>query len=232
MRYALVFLFVLGCRGPKSADAAPPSKESIVQALERYEALSAEREKETASKVDSLAETVGNSTAELEAVKEELRGVKAGMESLEDKVEGLQKLLTVSDQPASVVPQIGESPGLVIEIAEPWREEVTLHGKPLDVAATIKQHYVRRWTHPGTIDSHLAEHGVAGFQGLDDETKERLHSALHEMGQAPAKAVTKSRTVYRAPVAVPSQRCPNGQCPSVRQYGYQQSRSRLFGWRR
>lgn len=248
MRYAMLFLFAIGCHGPKSADAAPPSKETIVQALERYDALAVKRAEATDGKVDGLAATVGNQTSELEAVKEELRAIKAQTATIEKYVKsmngdvvqivdllGVKSELSIEVPKAPDPPQLSESDSS-LKVDAPPAEAAgqrvsgpTLNGKPLDVAAVIKANYRRRWSHPGTIDSHLTEHGVAGFSGLDNETKERLHSALHEMGQTPAKAVVKERTVYRAPV--PVQNCPSGQCPNARSYGYQQSRVRLFGRR-
>lgn len=232
MRYLVLMLLLLGCGpGPKSAKAAPPSKDTIVEMLEKkleeHRTQSIERQKSTETKVDSLAETVGNNTAELEGVKEQLKGLKS-------VVEDLRKLLTLDAVPPVSVPQVP-----VAEKPEPPKAEPkpspTLHGKPLDVSATIAANYKRMWTFPGSIDEHLAEHGVKGTEGLDHKTKRKLHSALHEMGLKPAKVAAKPPVVMNAAVVVP-QSCPNGRCPNVQQYpywqGYQQ-RNRLFGraWR-
>lgn len=223
MKSTIFFAIVAltGCAA--QGEDAKPARETYTNALLRVD-----------TSIKGLAETQGNTNAELEAIREELKAVKQEVSDLSAGVESLNKLLTASEAPEAPVLQIRvpdppavKADAAPIENAE--RRTVTLNGKPLDVAAVIKTNYKRRWSHPGTIDSHLTEHGVAGFASLDNETKERLHSALHEMGQAPAKAVAKERTVYRAPVSVQS--CPNGQCPNV-QYGYSRSRSRLFGWRR
>ena len=200
------------------ADAGKP-KETYTQAVQRFEAS-----------LESVNETLGNNTAELEAVKEELRAVKSSVDSL-------QKLLTVDSELSVPVPPVRvDAPKVDAPPVESGGNRLsgpTLNGKPLDVSATIAASYVRMWSFPGSIDDHLKEHGVAGAGGLDYETKRKLHSALHEIGNAPAKSVVKERTVVRQPVAVP-QNCPNGQCPTGRpmQYGYQQTRQRLFGrWR-
>lgn len=204
-----VLLILAGC-----AAQAEDKRPTYTEALESFR-----------SEVASVNATLGNNTAELEGVKEELKAVRAGVGRIE-------KLLSVDTEISIEVPKAADPPS---EKTEPKFQSgvapvkaVTLHGKPLDVAAVIKSNYHVRWTHPGTIDSHLQEHGVAGFEGLDNETKEKLHSALHEMGESPSKAIVKQRAVVTLPMA--SGGCPNGRCP-LQQQAYYTSRSRLFGRR-
>lgn len=196
-------------------------KESYTAAVARFEAT-----------VAGLAETQGNTNAELEGIKNELRGLKG-------EVAEIRSLLSVDAEISIEVPKaadvcVPESPPVKSDAAPIENTRTvgpTLNGKPLNVAATIKANYRRMWSFPGSIDSHLAEHGVAGTAGLDYETKRKLHSAIHEMG-IPAKAVVKERTVVKAPMALPQSSCPNGQCPNVQQYGYYSNRRGLFGrWR-
>ncbi len=230
MRYVLLFLLLVGCDEQLArGDDAPEKRETYTAAVQRYEAS-----------VASMSQTLGNNTSELEAVKNELKALRLTLDSLEGQVGDVHKLLTVDTEISLPVPGPPAEPTLAppVKVDAPPKDAdrhtagVTLHGNPLNVAAAIKANYRRMWSYPGSIDSHLAEHGVAGFQGLDHETKRKLHSALHEMGSAPAKAVTKSRVVVKAPVVLPqSSSCPNGNCPNAA-YGYSRSRSRLFGWRR
>lgn len=240
MRYLVLMLLLLGCGpGPKSAKGAPPSKETIVEALDRYDALSVKRDGEMAAKVDGLAETVGNQTAELNGFREE---TKAELKALRADQKKILDMLSVDTAISIEVPKapdpqpetVSSSPAPVKADAPPAeaadRRTVTVNGKQIDVAATIKANYRRMWTFPEkemSIDQHLAEHGVKGAEGLDYDTKRKLHSALHEMGVEPMKA---KRVVVKAPIVLPQQSCPNGRCPNV-QYGYS-TRSRLFGFRR
>jgi hypothetical protein len=201
----------LGGRVAKGDDQPAAPKESYTAAVARFE-----------STVAGLAETQGNTNSELEGIKEELKALKK-------QVADLNLLLTVDAEISVPVPKAIDAPP--VEKAEQKVAGPTLHGKPLNVAATIKANYRRMWSFPGSIDSHLAEHGVKGTEGLDYETKRQLHSALHEMGQAPAKVVVKERVIAKAPIVLPQQSsCPNGRCPNM-QYGYS-NRSRLFGFRR
>jgi hypothetical protein len=213
----LLAIALIGCGpGPKSARSEDKPKESYTAAVARFE-----------STVAGFAETQGNTNAELEGIKFELKALKG-------EVAEIRSLLSVDAEISIEVPKAVEPPKVDAPPAESAGERVsgpTLNGKPLNVAATIKANYRRMWSFPGSIDSHLAEHGVAGTAGLDYETKRKLHSAIHEMG-LPAKAVVKERVVVKAPLALPQQSCPNGQCPNVRAYGYSTGRSRLFGWGR
>lgn len=209
MRYLMFLVIFAGCHGPKSADAAPPKNETIVAALERYNALAIERQKSTEAKVDTLAETVGNATAELEAVKEELRA--------------LQKLLTVADEIAVPVPKVDAPP------PEQAGQRITFKGKPIDVDSWLRRS-VTTVEIVGDVDKHLREHGLAGdFSGLSRSQKIKLHSVAHSgvvSVQAPRKVVVN------APVMLPqSSNCANGNCVNP-QYGYQSQRRGLFGrWR-
>jgi hypothetical protein len=89
-----------------------------------------------------------------------------------------------------------------------------VRGEDLDVEEFIARWYKRPWTYPGSIDTHLVEHGVAraDLTGLTHSQKEHLHAALHEkeLAEKPApkvvQQVTAPRQVY--------QNCPGGVCPA------------------
>lgn len=209
MRYLLLLLVLAGCDNPKSAHAAPPSKETITEALERYHKL-------TDTKVDTLVETVGNNTAELEGVKEELKAVKAGQQKLLD-------LLTLPAVPAVPVPPAESKPAG--SAAQPARS-ITFQGKPIDVQAWLRRS-VTTVEIKGDVDAHLRDHGLDGdFSGLTRDQKIRLHSVAHSYG-VPLKS--SKPVVMNAAVVIPqASNCPNGNC---NRYGTV-TRQRLFGrWR-
>lgn len=76
------------------------------------------------------------------------------------------------------------------------------------------QWYKRPWTYPGSIDSHLIEHGVAraDLANLTHSQKERLHAALHEkeLAEKPAPKIVQQMAAYRQVY----QNCPGGVCPA------------------
>lgn len=83
--------------------------------------------------------------------------------------------------------------------------------------------YKARWTHPSTIEDHMAfDHGVS----VAGKTKEQLlaeHDAIHD-GIGPvhstrAATVTRSRSTYSS--------CPDGVCPTP-QSRYSAPRLRVF----
>ncbi len=208
MRYLILILALFGCGIAHGDDAPAAKKETYTEAVARYEASLA-----------GLSATVGNTNAELSAIEQRLG-------SVEKKLEVIEGLLT-PDVPSLSIPQI-IVPAPPAESASERVSGPTLNGKPLDVAAVIKANYRVQWSFPEkemTIDQHLAEHGVAGVDGLSYDQKRKLHSALHEMGEEPPKAVVKSRTVVKAPVVM-QQNCPGGVCPMQPRTYYYSTRSR------
>lgn len=186
--------------------------------------------------VDSVNETLGNNTSELEVVKGDVSLMKADVSKLLEILSVDAEISVPVPQSSAIPVPPAESPPVKAdappsEQADRHTAGPTLNGKPLDVAAVIRDHYRRSWTFPGSIETHLAEHGVQGVDGLSTDAKKRLHSALHEMGNAPAKVVVKAKSAP-LPIALPQSNCPNGKCPMPQQYGYQPERQRLFGrWR-
>jgi hypothetical protein len=211
MRYLLPLLLLAGCAA-KADDKSAAPKESYTAAVQRFEAA-----------VAANTATLGNTNADLEAIDQRLKSVEMG-------VKEIKSLLSVDSELSVNVPAPPAEPPPVKADAPPNdvdRRTVTVNGKQLDVAATIKANYRRMWSFPGSLDAHLVEHGVKGAEGLDYETKRQLHSALHEMGLS-TSVVTKERTVIKLPMS--SQSCPNGHCPNLQSYGFQ-SNNRVF-WRR
>lgn len=228
MRYAMLLLVLLGC-GP--ANGAPPSKETIVEALDRYDALAVKRDEAMAGKVEGLAETVGNQTAELNAVKEELKGVKTGLKAIENllTVEGeiSIKVPKAADPPAEAAPTRADAPP-----ASASDRRILFNGKPIDVNAWLHRSVKTvEISNRMSIDEHLRDHGLEGdFSRFSRAQKIQLHSCAHASGvplksAAPRKVVAKSMSV----VLPQASNCPNGNC---QKYGTVQERYRLFGGRR
>jgi hypothetical protein len=115
-----------------------------------------------------------------------------------------------------------------VDVASPPRatsKTVRINGRSVNATTYIARWYRQPWSYPGSIDTHLAEHGVSGFSGLTHAERERLHAAIHEEELRP---VGKS-----APARMPTQSCPSGNCP-LQQPAYQQPSGHwggLFGRR-
>jgi len=210
MRYLIIALLLVGCGpGPKSARGDDKPKETYTQTLTRVD-----------RSLESVNETLGNNTAELEAVKEELRAVKSSVDSL-------QKLLTVDSELSVPVPPVRvDAPP--VEAAE---QRITFNGKPIDLSEWMRRS-VTTVEIVGDVDKHLKDHGLDGdFSNLSRADKIRLHSVAHSTGQ-PLKSAAPRKVVVHAAVVMPANNgnCPNGNCARP-MYGYQ-TRSRLFGrWR-
>lgn len=205
MRYLFLLLALVGCGPSQMAVAAPPTKETIVEALERYHKL-------TDGKVDTLTVTVGNTNAELEAVKEELKAIR--------------DLLSVPDVVPVPVPPAESPPVKADAPPKDSDRRITFQGKPIDVQAWLRRS-VTFVDIRGDVDAHLRDHGLDGdFSGLTKTQKLQLHSVAHSTG-TPLKS---SKVVVNAAVVLPqSSNCQNGNCARM-QYGMQ-SRFRLFGGR-
>lgn len=200
----LAALALMGCT--VHGEDKPAAKETYTNALLRVD-----------TSIRGLSETVGNQTAELNDVKEQMKG-------LRNDFDALQKLLKVADEPAKEVPKVDAPP------VEQAGQRITFNGKAIDLANFLKSRAATVEI-VGDVDAHLRAHGYAGdFSGLSRDQKIRLHSVAHATGQ-PAKSTTKVVVRSSAPVMIPqSSNCANGNCANP-QYGYQQRRG-LFGrWR-
>jgi hypothetical protein len=96
------------------------------------------------------------------------------------------------------------------EVTDPNAEEGTIRtndGKQWFLSDFIGQYYRRPWSHPGTIDDHLADvHRVNLTEQFSTGLKEKLHAAIHEYESG-------SRAAPAARASEIAQNCPNGQCP-------------------
>ena len=202
MRYLFLLLALLGCNPGQLAHAAPPSKETIVEVLERYHKL-------TDGKVDALSETVGNQTSELEAIDQRLK-------SVETKLDTLNDLLALPTVPAVPVPSVeSAAPPRVEAVPAPLPQSaagraITFQGKPIDVQAWLRRS-VATVEIVGDVDKHLRDHGLDGdFSGLTRAQKIKLHSCAHASG-VPLKS--SKPVVMNAAVVIPqASNCPNGNC--------------------
>lgn len=213
MRYVVLALLLLGCNPGQMATGAPPTKETIVESLERYEALVAKHAESVGGKVDGLAETVGNATSELEAVKEELKGVQASQKKILD-------LLTVVEQPPIEVPQLAPPVKADAPPKDSDRHTASLsfQGKPIDVSAWLRRS-VTTVEIRGDVDKHLRDHGLEGdFSRYSRQQLIHLHSVAHTYGiplksTAPRKvAAAKPAPVVRPFVQYGNGNCKNGNC--------------------
>lgn len=95
--------------------------------------------------------------------------------------------------------------------------------KSATVVESVPSTYKARWTHPSTIEDHMAtDHGVS----VAGKTKSQLlaeHDAIHDVigpvNTTRTSSVTRSRATYS--------NCPGGVCP-VPQSRYPVSRFRVF----
>lgn len=103
---------------------------------------------------------------------------------------------------------------------------VTVDGESLDADDFIGQWYRRNWTYPGTIDSHLIEHGVRPdeIRGWTQREKEQLHAAIHERERSQLQTAPRKSPPATVVRTYSVQSCPGGVCPAP-------SRRGLFGRR-
>lgn len=97
---------------------------------------------------------------------------------------------------------------------------VTIDNESVDADEFIGRWYRGPWTYPGTIESHLIEHGVKSSEiaGWTKARKEQLHAAIHERERAQSKTVTRKSPPPASQVVrtYSVQSCPGGVCPSPR----------------
>lgn len=202
MRYALLCLALAGCANSSADD----------KAIERYRSRVVER---------------GTLPPQLEtATLENVHDVAARVGELESRMDAAEASLAILSLTPDPVPQAEPEPTPAppkAEIVEAPDQKavfqsrtVRIKGKSEDADAVIKRWYRGMWTHrvseaPNApteeITHHLIEdHGIpaADLAGLDNATKEKLHSALHERDEA---------TFTYAASSISVESCPNGKCP-------------------
>jgi hypothetical protein len=195
----LLILALAGCdlggRVAKGDDAPAAPKESYTAAVARFEAT-----------VAGMAETQGNTNAELEAIKEELKALKK-------QVADLNLLLTVDAEISVPVPKAIDAPPV-----EKVEQRLTFQGKPIDAAAWLKRSVITVEIR-GDVDKHLRDHGLEGdFSGYSREQKIKLHSVAHSYGiplkssQKPPKVAAIPAPIIRPFVQYGSGNCRNGNC--------------------
>ena len=161
-----------------------------------------------------------------------------------DILQELQSLRQASE-PEGPEPQLAEGTANVPHSPPLWPPEktkpqtiptapvgamITVGGETVPLANFIAQWYKRSWTYPGTIDAHLAEHGVNVSQlRLSHATKERLHAAIHEREQSLRTPAAKPAPAAPPPAVTQRSACPGGVCPAP---SWQPVRRGLFGRRR
>lgn len=205
-------------------EVAPRADDSVyLQAQERYQAILAEkldRQHEQAGKQVSLAEESRGLLSEIRDLLTETRA-SATLVNAEPDDEPLSPNVPLTEEEfADLQKSLQKSPP---NFAIRW---VTVDGESLDADELIGQWYRRNWTYPGTIDSHLIEHGVRPdeIRGWTQREKEQLHAAIHERERSQLQTAPRKSPPATVVRTYSVQSCPGGVCPAP-------SRRGLFGRR-
>lgn len=187
----------------------------------------------TAAQVKSVEKQVFDHVVTTDQHYKELREQLAGLAAQVKLLAEAPKAAPPAAPP--LVPPEPDTPFDQIVKSDPPAKTVFINGAPTDLPAYLAKWYRVPWTYPGTIESHLTEHGVTGFESLSKADKEKLHAAIHEQEKAAAPkapvrvvAAPAPKVVYRATVY--SSGCPGGVCPAPQWNGYSSGQYRSRGW--
>lgn len=241
---------------PEAPVIIPATKEHVDSKLKDIESLVASLQSIFASAHQNVGEYLGRMETSLTATQTNTEATNATLQTHSSKLDNLdqnvaeiqkqiQSFLEAQAAPAAPVPKNVPVP---TPAAPPKRMDAPSKNAPEGKVALIRvddewvpinefiaQWYKRTWSHTGTqIDDHLFDtHAVdpQALELLDNRTKEKLHSAIHEreLASVQKRSVERSRTETKivAPAApLPSTRtwvtapgtsqvCPNGKCPLV-----------------
>lgn len=223
---------------PAAPLIVPASKEQVDGSVKAI----GESIKAMLARLETLGTTIQQNTEQIKATEDmqdsRLRNIEAAVENVDknssDLLEQFEAIKALIVAPSSPVPKTSPKPAPAApppDISDRKVAAIRIDGEYVPITDFIAKWYRGMWTHRGSrIDEHLlGTHHVDPrvLDMLDSQTKEKLHSAIHEHDLADnRRSVTKSRTetktVTPAPAAAapakpagPStiQNCPNGRCP-------------------
>lgn len=211
MRSCMLILILIpflaaGCSELKADVSPEPHPFAVTQPIEAILARSAVASESADAKLAELNAKVDRTNDLLQSLVDSTKTATGQQCDLLDEIKAMKAAPPVSPEPPKA------SALMEKEVTDPNAEEGTIRtndGKQWFLSDFIGQYYRRPWSHPGTIDDHLADvHRVNLTDEFSTGLKEKLHAALHEY-----ESGTRAKPASTPKASAIVQDCPDGQCP-------------------